>query len=90
MLEELSVLLKQEFVFSQTKVFNSSTEFVARRHIEFSKITTWNTTGSCSTLTSNIIRQVVCGSSFLWQDYDRIWPAFIFPWLKQNDDFINS
>ena len=86
----LSVLLKLEFVFSQTKVFNLSTEFVTRRHIEFSKITPWNTTGSCSTLTSNVIRQVVCGSSFLWQAYDRIWPAFIFPWLKQNDDFINS
>ena len=90
MLEELSVLLKLEIVFSQTKVFNLSTEFVTRRHIEFSKITTWNTIGSCSTLTSNVIRQVVCGSSFLWQAYDRIWPAFIFPWLKQNDDFINS
>ena len=90
MLEELSVLLKLEFVFSQTKVFNLSTEFVTRRHIEFSKITTWNTIGSCSTLTSNVIRQVVCGSSFLWQAYDRIWPAFIFPWLKQNDDCINS
>ena len=87
MLEELSVVLKQEILFSQTKVF---TELVTRHHIEFSKITTWNTTGSCSTLTSNVIRQVVCGSSFLWQAYDRIWPAFIFPWLKQNGDFTNS
>ena len=82
--------LKTRICVFPNKVFNSSTEFVARRHIEFSKITTWNTTGSCSTLTSNIIRQVVCGSSFLWQAYDRIWPAFIFLWLKQNDDFINS
>ena len=81
--------LKTRICVFPNKVFNSSTEFVARRHIEFSKITTWNTTGSCSTLTSNIIRQVVCGSSFLWQAYDRIWPAFIFLWLKQNDDFIN-
>ena len=37
MLEELSVLLKLEFVFSQTKVFNLSTEFITRRHIEFQK-----------------------------------------------------
>ena len=85
MLEELSVVLKQEILFSQTKVFNFFTEFVTRRHIEFSKITTWNTTGSCSTLTSNVIRQVVCGRPTI--GFGRL---SFFAWLKQNGDFTNS
>ena len=37
MLEELSILFKQEFVFSQTKVFNLSIEFVTRHHMNFQK-----------------------------------------------------